>query len=547
VISAFREKDPTVYDVTLSKSCFPAQTDLEIWETSVGDLLREVAARDPAAPALVEVTQSGETDRRWTYGALLEESETLASALASRFEPGERIVVWAPNIPEWVLMEYAAAIAGLVLVTANPAFQAKELRYVIEQSGAVALFLVESYRGNPMADIALEAIEGLAAVREMMDLNNREVLFRRGDRMAGLPDVSPGDAAQIQYTSGTTGFPKGAVLSHRGLVNNARFYARRCGVTRESVWVNPMPMFHTIGCGMTTLGCLQAGCQMVLVSLFDPSAINRLIETERAAFILAVPTMLIAMLEAFDGETRDVSTLALVSSGGAMVPPELVRRVTKTFDCGFSILYGQTESSPVMAQHHATDSLEDIQETVGQPLDHTDISIRRVDDNTVVEIGEVGEICARGPSTMIGYHENQEATDAAIDAERWLHTGDLGTMDRRGYVRVTGRVKEMIIRGGENHFPAEIENVLLTHPDVADVAIVGLPDEKWGEIIAAFLRMEDGRPLDEAELRGHCRANLSPQKTPAVWTRVDAFPLTGSGKIQKFRLRDQYLAGEFGE
>lgn len=534
-----------MYDVTLSESYFPAHTDQSIWEVSIGDLLREVVARDPSSPALVEINQAGVTARRWTYGALLEDSETLALALSTRFEPGERIVVWAPNLPEWVLMEYAAAMAGLILVTANPAFQVKELRYVVEQSGAVGLFLVESFRGNPMADIAVEAINGLPAVREMMDLNNREVLFRHGDRAASLPRVAPGDAAQIQYTSGTTGFPKGAVLSHRGLVNNARFYATRCGVTKDTVWINPMPMFHTSGCGMATLGSLQAGSQMILVSLFDPSAVNRLIATEKVTNTLAVPTMLIAMLEAFEQEPHDFSNLKFVSSGGSMVAPEVVRRVSKTFDCAFNILYGQTESSPVITQHHADDRLQDICENTGQPLDQTDVSIRRVKDNNVVGIGEVGEICARGPSIMIGYHANETATRAAIDEDGWLHTGDLGVMDERGYVRVTGRVKEMIIRGGENHFPAEIENILLEHPDVADVAVVGLPDEKWGEIIAAFIRTENNIPLDEVALRQHCRTHMSPQKTPVVWTRVGAFPLTGSGKIQKFKLRDQYLEGHF--
>jgi fatty-acyl-CoA synthase len=533
-----------VYDVTLSKSYFPAHTDQPIWETSIGDLLREVVARDPSSPALVEINQAGVAARRWTYGALLEDSESLAMALSTRFEPGERIVVWAPNLPEWVLMEYAAAMAGLILVTANPAFQVKELRYVVEQSGAVGIFLVESFRGNPMADIAVEAIDGLPAIREMMDLNNREVLYRHGDRPAVLPKVAPGDAAQIQYTSGTTGFPKGAVLSHRGLINNARFYATRCGVTKDTVCINPMPMFHTSGCGMATLGSLQAGSQMILVSLFDPSAVNRLIATEKVTNALAVPTMLIAMLEAFEQQPHDFSNLKVVSSGGSTVAPEIVRRVSKTFDCAFSVVYGQTEASPIITQHHASDSFKDICETVGQPLDQTDVSIRRVEDNAVAGIGEVGEICARGPSTMIGYHANQAATDAALDAEKWLHTGDLGVMDERGYVRVTGRVKEMIIRGGENHFPAEIENILLEHPDVTDVAVVGLPDEKWGEIIAAFIRTEGNLALDESELRRHCRDQLAPQKTPVVWAKVDAFPLTGSGKIQKFRLREQYLAGE---
>ncbi len=536
-----------MYEAELSKALFPARTEEAIWETTVGAVFRDVADRTPDAPALVEVGFSGEAGRRWTYAELLAESETLARALASRHRPGERICVWAPNLPEWVMMEYAAALAGLVLVTANPAFQAGELRYVLEQSGAVALFLVESYRGNPMLEIAARAADGLDELREVVDLTDRAALFRVDGAAATLPEVAPGDAAQIQYTSGTTGFPKGAVLGHRGLVNNARFYAGRCGTTSGSVWINPMPMFHTAGCGMVTLGCLQAGCTMVLIGMFDPAAVLRRIEAEGATHILGVPTMVLGLLEAQAQDRRDVSSLRLVSSGGAVVAPELVRRTVAELDCAFSILYGQTECSPVITQHHDDDAFEDIAETIGQPLQQTDVSIRRVADNGIAVLGEVGEICARGPCTMIGYHANPEATAETIDTEGWLHTGDLGTMDARGYVRITGRVKEMIIRGGENHFPAEIENALLEHPEVAEVAVIGLPDEKWGEIIACFLRPEAGcRPV-EAELRRHCRERLSPQKTPVVWRRVEGFPLTGSGKIQKFRLREDYLAGKHDE
>ncbi len=396
-----------------------------------------------------------------------------------------------------------------------------------------------------MAEIATEATEGLTAIREIVDLNDSDALFREGGNQPALPAVAPGDAAQIQYTSGTTGFPKGAVLSHRGLLNNARFYASRCNVTQSSTWINIMPMFHTSGCGMVTLGCLQAACRMVLVSMFDPAAINGLIEREKATVILGVPTMIVALLEAYDQQPRDVSSLTLVSCGGSMVAPELVRRVRKSFGCGFSTLYGQTEHCPVITQHHTDDALEDVCNSTGQPIPQTDVSIRRVEDNRVVPIGEMGEICARGPSTMIGYHANEKATAEAIDEEGWLHTGDLGTMDARGYVRITGRVKDMIIRGGENLFPAEIESVLLEHNSVAEVAVVGLPDDKWGEVIACFIRSEGDADLDVQDLRNHCRAQLSPQKTPAVWCRVDAFPLTGSRKIQKFKLRDGYLAGDY--
>lgn len=531
--------------VELTHSLFTAQSDGPIWELTVGGLLRQTAARNPAGPALVEVTVHGQIGRRWSYRELLTDAERLAAALASRFAPGEHVVVWAPNIPEWVLMEFASALAGLVLVTANPAYQAKELRYVLEHSGAAGLFLVESYRGNPMADIAQEAVAGLEPLREVVDLANHEILFRRGDRPDALPDVQPGDAAQIQYTSGTTGFTKGAVLSHRGLVNNARFYAVRCGVDQSATWINIMPLFHTSGCGMVTLGCLQAGCAMVLVSQFDPAVILDLIESQRATIILGVPTMLIALLEAHDLVARDTSSLQVVSSGGSMVAPELVRRVQGAFGCAFSTLYGQTEHSPVITQHHLEDNIDDICNTAGQPIPQTDVSIRSVGENAVVAIDTVGEICARGPSTMIAYHANADATSETIDTEGWLHTGDLGTMDARGYVRITGRVKEMIIRGGENHFPVEIENVLLEHPSVAEVAVVGLPDEKWGEVISCFVRAEGDLPLDVADLHRHCRAHLSPQKTPTVWCQVADFPLTGSGKIQKFMLRDRFLAGDY--
>ena len=535
------------YEVALSEAYFPAQEDREVREITVGGLLRETAARRPSAEALVEVRQSGEIGRRWSYAALLAESERLALALASRFRPGERVVVWSPNSPEWVLMEYACALAGLVLVTANPAYQVRELRYVLEQSGAVALFLVDEYRGNPMAEIGAQAVDGLGVIREVVDMNDAAALHAVAGSAAAqaLPDVSPGDAAQIQYTSGTTGFPRGAVLGHRGLVNNARYYAGRCGVTERTTWINPMPMFHTSGCGMLTLGSLQAGCRMILMSLFDPHVIVGLIESQKAAIALGVPTMILAMLDAHEANPRDVSSLELVSSGGAMVAPELVRRVQRTFGCAFSTLYGQTEHSPVITQHHSDDSIDDICNTVGQAVPQTEVSIRRLADNRTADIGEVGEICARSACVMLGYHDDAASTAEAIDSQGWLHTGDLGLMDARGYVTITGRVKEMIIRGGENHFPAEIENVLLEHASVAEVSVVGLPDETWGEVIAAFVRTEGGRELDQDALHAHCRASLSPQKTPTVWCQVDAFPMTGSGKIQKFKLREGFLAGQY--
>ena len=278
-------------------------------------------------------------------------------------------------------------------------------------------------------------------------------MFRIGNRQMALPEVAPGDAAQIQYTSGTTGFPKGAVLSHRSLTNNARFYAHRVGIGPESVWANFMPMFHTSGCGMITLGALQAGCPVFLVRMFDPAAVLRLIEREKVTAILGVPTMLVAMMECQDQQPFDLSSVEVAVSGGSMVAPELVRNAIARFGCTFQTVYGQTESAPLITQHHAGEPLDIVCNTAGLPMPQTEISIRSVDgQNRLLPVGEVGEICVRGYCVMIGYHENPSATAETIDAEGWLHTGDLGTLDRRGYLRITGRVKEMIIRGGENLF-----------------------------------------------------------------------------------------------
>ena len=348
----------TMDNVTLSNSLFPAQNEAESCEITVGGLLRDVAAARPDAEALVEVRQDGSEGRRWTYAGVLDDAERLAMALSTRFAPGERVVVWSPNSPEWVLMEYACALSGLVLVTANPAFQARELAYVLEQSGAVALFLVEEFRGNPMGRIGAEVTASIPSVREVTDMKS-DALFAEGARPLALPDVASGDAAMIQYTSGTTGFPKGAVLSHRGLVNNARFYAGRCGVTEATTWVNIMPMFHTSGCGMVTLGCLQAGCRMVLISLFDPDIVLDQLEASGADIILGVPTMVVALLDAQEKRPRDLSALKLISCGGSMVAPELVRRVQNLMGAGFSTLYGQTEHCPVITQHHLSDSIDD--------------------------------------------------------------------------------------------------------------------------------------------------------------------------------------------
>ncbi|MCH2578783.1 MAG: AMP-binding protein [Pseudomonadales bacterium] len=534
-----------MYEVSLSTSYFPAQTDAKIWDTTVGVHLREVAVDHPDLVAMVEIDDAGQARGKWTYSNLLVNSDRLARSLASRFAPGEKVVVWAPNIPEWIFMEYACGLAGLVLVTANPSFQAKELRYVLEQSGAVALFMVDEFRGNPMREIAENATASVEGIREVINLNDEAALHARGDLEGVLPAVAPDDAAQIQYTSGTTGFPKGAVLSHKNLINNARLYCHRKKVGRHSVWANFMPLFHTAGCATGALGCLQAACKMLLIKRFDADVFAKLIEEQGVTTCFAVPTMLFGLLEALERKPRDMSSLEVISTGGAPVPPELVRRVRNRLDCHLLSAFGQTEHSPMICLNPIEATQEQIVETAGQPLPQTEVSVQSPEDSRVMPIGEVGEICARSYGVMIGYNDNPDATGAAIDEDGWLRTGDLGTMDAQGFIRVTGRVKDMIIRGGENLFPAEIEAVLVEHAQIRQVAVVGLPDEKWGEIIAAFMLSETTPELHE--LKAYCQKHLSAQKTPTTWVQVPEFPLTGSGKVQKFAIRDKFLAGGYGE
>ena len=536
-----------MYAVTLAESYFPAQRDERIRDSTVGGVLVDAAAEVPDVAVLVEARADGSIGRRWTYRELLADAEQLADALITRYAPGERISIWSPNSPEWALLEFAAALAGLTLVTVNPAYQAKELAYVLRQSRSVGLFLVGEHRGNPMAAIARTVCGELAQIREVIDLDDHAALFAMHGEARARPDVHPDDPAQVQYTSGTTGFPKGAVLSHRSLTNNARFSMSRMGAKSGDTYLNVMPMFHCTGCSIGLLGCVQLRCRLVMARLFEPANMLAIVETERVALMIAVPTMLIAMLEAYTRQPRDTRSLRVVLSGGAVVPPDLVSQIETTFGCRFGIIYGQTETSPVITQTWLEDDWAERSETIGQAESNTEVSIRDGASNEVVAIGAIGEICVRGYCNMLGYNDNPEATAKTIDADGWLHTGDLGTMDARGYVRITGRLKDMIIRGGENIFPAEIENVLVTHPDIAEVAVVGVPDPRWGEIAIAFLRPRADATLCVADLVRHVRRDLAAPKTPTHWIALDAFPLTGSGKIQKFVLRDRYLQGDYAD
>lgn len=533
-----------MYQVNLKESLFPAEGGAAPAQMTIGRMLEGVAARSVDRMALSELGYDGEIKRVWSYAQLLADTQRLARALASRHEQGARIAVYANNVPEWVLLELACGLAGLTLVTVNPAYQKRELKFVLEQSRSEAIYYVESFRGNPMKEIADAVCDEIPAIQHRIVLDDHDALFDGEDR-GELRSPGADDAVQIQYTSGTTGFPKGALLSHNNLVRNGIETMGRGGIGEGGSFVHHMPLFHTTGCAILVLGGMAMGASMYLAPVFDPAMVVKVIERERTDFILGVPTMLVALIDEVERSGRDVSSVRRMMSGGSMVAPELCRRAKDVFGAPIQIVYGQTESSPVITQTWFDDSIEDLTQTIGQPVPFADVSIRDPSTNAVVAIGEQGEICCRGYLVMLGYNDNPDATKAAIDDEGWLHTGDLGRMDARGYLNITGRVKEMIIRGGENLFPAEIENALLEHPAIAEIAIVGVPDEKWGERVVCFMRGGGTeRPSDE-ELRAFIRERLSPQKTPAEWIWVDEWPLTGSGKIQRFKLREQYEAGAF--
>jgi len=523
---------------TLERSFWSADGSEPVLETTIGGALREAAARVPDHPALISGVPDERLRCRWTYGELLEEAERVARALVGRFSPGERVAVWAPNLPEWVILEFGAALAGIVLVTVNPAYRSSELAYVLRQSRSSGIFLVREYRNNPMAASLEEVRAELPDLREIVWFDGWDDFVASGLPSEGLPLVRPDDAAQIQYTSGTTGPPKGAVLHHRGMTNNGRFSAQRLGITQDDVYMNCAPMFHTGGSVLMTLGAVQNGAAHLLVHAFDPALVLELMERERVNAVGAVPTMLSALLEHPDSLRRDTSSLRVVFTGSSPVFPDLVRQVEQRFDARVDILYGLTEASPGVTQTTSDDPSHERIETVGRPFPQTEVRIVDTQSGSIVPINAVGELCVRGCSVMKGYFDMPEATAKAIDGEGWLHTGDLASMDENGYVKIVGRAKDMIIRGGENVYPREIEEALLAHPAVAEVAVVGVPDEKWGEQIAAFIRPAD-LPPSEDELFALVRERLAPYKTPRHWIFVEEFPRTPLGKIQKFLLREQ--------
>jgi fatty-acyl-CoA synthase len=514
-----------------------------VLQTTVGGVLRDAAAEAADRTALVAGSPDPAGRRRWTFAELLEQSEEASRALLGRFEPGERVAVWAPNLPEWVVLQLGCGLAGVTLVTVNPAYRAKELAHVLRQSRASGLFLVPELRGSRLDEVVAEVRPELPHLREVVSFADWEAFVGGGSPAERLPAVGPDDPALILYTSGTTGFPKGAVLDHRAVTNNARCCVLAQGAEPGDVLVNPMPLFHVGGCVLAVLGRLHCRSAHVLMPAFEPGLQLELVEAERAAVLVGVPTMLIGVAEHPDFRNRDLSSVRLAFSGGATVPPDLVRRIESALGVPFTIVYGQTEVAGGATQTTPEDAPDDRALTLGRP--YPCLEARIVDPATgrTQPPDGLGELWLRGPLVMREYFDDPVATAAAIDPGGWLRTGDLCTMDDRGYVRVEGRLKEMIIRGGENIYPREIEQLLFTHEAVGDVAVVGVPDERWGEQVAAFVRPAPGRSPTGEELFAFCRQHLAPYKTPRHWVFVEELPLTPSGKVQRFVLRDRFAAG----
>lgn len=530
---------------TLHESYWPADTARPLLEWTLGHALRDAAAAVPDRLALVEGRADLQPGRRWTYAELLAEAERVASALLKRFKPGEKVAFWAANVPEWQLAFYGCALAGVVLVTVNPAYKARELEYVLAKSEAAGAFVMDSYRGFD----ALAAIESvrpnLPLLREVIRIAEFERFVSENVGPCTLPEVSPSDPCVIMFTSGTTGAQKGVIFHHRGVTNMSLFTQERGGLAEGGVFVNPMPMFHIGALGHASVGAIMRSATHVLVAEWDAKLFMAQVAREKGTYSLLVPTMIEAILAHPERETYDLSTLKNLVSGAAVVEASLIRRTYAELGCTICNIFGQTEMQGVVTGVHRDDAEIDMAETIGQPMPHVEIKIGDPITGAILPLGEQGEICVRGYQTMIGYFNMAEETSRTITPEGWLRSGDLGSMDARGFLKITGRIKDMIIRGGENIYPREIENLLLEHPKIAAVAVIGVPDSYWGEQVGAVIvaQSPQDRPSPE-ELHAFCRAHLAGYKTPRLWYFLDTLPLTETGKLQKFKLVAMIKAGE---
>ena len=515
---------------------------------TIGGNLRRIAAAHGPREAVVDVP----TGRRWTYAQLDADTDALARGLiAAGIRKGDRVGIWAPNCAEWVLLQYATAKAGVILVNINPAYRSHELAYALRQSGVRLLVSAESFKTSDYRGMVGEVKDGLDALERVVYLGGPDWAALLAppavepdplaEREAGL---SFDDPINIQYTSGTTGFPKGATLSHHNILNNGFFIGEGCRYTESDRVCIPVPFYHCFGMVLGNLACTTHGACIVIPSPgFEPATALRTVQEERCTSLYGVPTMFIAELGLPDFGSYDLSSLRTGIMAGSPCPVEVMKRVVSEMHMTeVTICYGMTETSPVSAQTRADDDMERRVSTVGRVHPHVEVKIVDPETGLVVPRGRPGELCTRGYSVMLGYWDDEEQTRGVIDAARWLHTGDLAVMDEAGYLNIAGRIKDMVIRGGENVYPREVEEFLYTHPAVDDVQVIGVPDARYGEELCAWVKLRPGASLTLEELRAFCSGKIAHYKVPRYLRITDDFPMTVTGKIQKFRMRETSIA-----
>jgi fatty-acyl-CoA synthase len=512
---------------------------------TIGDNFEATVRRFGNREALVVVHEG----KRWTYAQLNDDVDRVGRLLlAMGLQVGDRLGIWAPNCSAWTIVQYATAKVGVILVNINPAYRTHEVEYVIRQSGCRVLVAAETFKTSNYRAMIDEVRGSLPDLQHVLYIDSQDwAAWLDGpqapdadlrERMASL---SFDDPINIQYTSGTTGFPKGATLTHHNILNNGFFVAEGCNYTEQDRVCIPVPLYHCFGMVMGNLGCTTHGATMVYPApSFDPLETLRTIEAERCTSLYGVPTMFIGQLTHPEFATFDLSSLRTGIMAGSPCPVETMKQTISLMNMReVGICYGMTETSPVSTQTAADDTIEQRTGTVGRVHPHVEVKIVDPVTGRCVRRGESGELCTRGYSVMLGYWNDPEKTAEAVDAAGWMHTGDLAVMDEAGYINIVGRSKDMIIRGGENVYPREIEEFLYTHPDIVDVQVVGVPDVKYGEEIMAWVLIREGAaPLGLDEVRAFCQGRIAHYKVPRYVHVVDEFPMTVTGKIQKYKLRD---------
>ncbi len=524
------------------------EIDVPLLEQTIPDNLDATVARFADRDALVDVAQG----IRWTYAEFASEVDRLARALlATGLVKGERVGIWAPNSAQWTLVQYATAKIGAILVNINPSYRTHELEFVLKQAGIAAVFLAESFKSSDYVAMLAEVRGSCPDVRDsfVFGQDSWDALLARGDEVGSeqvaqvQATLDPDDAINIQYTSGTTGFPKGATLSHRNILNNGYFVGELCLYTEVDRVCIPVPFYHCFGMVMGNLACTTHGAAMVIPAPgFDPAATLKATADEKCTSLYGVPTMFIAEWSLPDFAAYDLSSVRTGIMAGSPCPATMM---TKLIDSGITevtIAYGMTETSPVSTQNRTDDTFEQKVGTVGRVGPHLEIKVVDPVTGETLPRGEAGEFCTKGYSVMLGYWEQPDKTNEVL-VDGWMHTGDIAVMDDTGYVQITGRIKDMVIRGGENVYPREIEEFLYTHPDILDAQVVGVPDEKYGEELCAWIRLRDGaEPLDAEAVRAFATGKLAHYKIPRYVMVVDEFPMTVTGKVRKVEMREKTVA-----